>query len=169
MENKYVCFDIETTGLNAWYGDRVTCICAKTSEGDSFRMAVENESWLIQVFLEWLYSNSPKDHILVTMNGKHFDVPFILARAVLLKFNEPFWKTLLQYPHFDLAEITSKPVSLNNLAKLFGLKPKTGTGKDAIKLWNQRKLAKLKSYCTNDVELTEQIYLKHKKLTGEKE
>jgi hypothetical protein len=30
-DKKHITFDIETTGLNAWYGDRVTCICAKDS------------------------------------------------------------------------------------------------------------------------------------------
>jgi len=40
--------DIETTGLNAWYGDKVTCICAKTLDNSqSFRACVEDEPKLL--------------------------------------------------------------------------------------------------------------------------
>jgi DNA polymerase III epsilon subunit-like protein len=31
-KEKYIVLDIETTGLNPWYGDRITCICAKDNK-----------------------------------------------------------------------------------------------------------------------------------------
>ena len=70
-------FDIETTGLYPWEGDKVTCICAKTSEGREFKSASEDDAELIKDFNEWLKDLLVSDYVLVTKNGRRFDVPFI--------------------------------------------------------------------------------------------
>ena len=74
---------------------------------------------------------------------------------------------LTEFSHFDLQEITEKRVSLNDMAKLLGCKLKSSTGQDAIKLWEQGKYKELKEYCMNDVDVTEEVYLKYKALQTE--
>ena len=162
---KYVVFDIESTGLLSWYGDRITCICAKDSDGNRFSMVDENENSLIKSYLEWIKKRSPNNYFIITKNGKQFDIPFILARLALQK--EPGFKEglfILDYEHLDLHEITSKRVSLNDMAKLLGCIPKSGTGLNAIKLWNDGRYDALKNYCAQDVNTTEEVYLKWRSL-----
>jgi len=71
------------------------------------------------------------------------------------------------YDHFDLHEITKKWISLDDMARIIGCKLKTGTGKGAIQLWKERKIDELIKYCAQDVEVTEEVYLKHKQLRGD--
>jgi len=158
---KYIVFDLESTGLLFWYEDRITCICAKDSDGNRFSMVDENENSLIESYLEWIKKRSPNNYFIVTKNGKQFDIPFILTRLALhnkLRFKKGLF--ILNYEHFDLHKITSKRVSLNDMAKLLGCIPKSGTGLNAIKLWNDGKHDELKNYCAQDVNTTEEVYLK---------
>ena len=154
---KTITLDIETTGLNPYYGDRITCICAKdSSDGQKFSIIMEDEKMILDYFFLWI--NTRKEgYQLISKNGKMFDLPFMYVRAMqVLKAD---WSFLFQYPHFDLSDITySKYISLDDIAKLYGLSGKNGNGKNAIKLWQDRKFAELKEYCMHDVELTEMIY-----------
>jgi uncharacterized protein YprB with RNaseH-like and TPR domain len=165
---KYVVFDIETEGLHPWHGDRITCICAKDSDGNRFKMAQANERDMIQQFIIWMKRREPTDYILITQNGNHFDIPFLCTRMVILGFGESIYLYLTYYPHFDIAKITDRHISLNDLAKLFGCKQKTASGKDAIRFWKEKRFEALTKYCMNDVEVTEQVYLKHMMLVRDK-
>ena len=159
--------DIETTGLNPWYGDRITCICGKDSDGKRFGMVHQDELNIINQFLNWvLIDRESEDIFLVTKNGKQFDIPFIMARFTLNcglapKDIELF---LLIYDHFDLQEITRKRISLQAMAELLGCTPKSGTGMNAIKLWDEGRYDELKEYCAQDVDTTEEVFLKWKGL-----
>jgi len=156
-----VVFDIETSGLNPWYGDRITCICAKDSDKFEFQMVGNGENKLIDSFLRWINQRKSKKYFIITKNGKQFDIPFILTRLVLnagINLEEGLF--ILDYPHFDFQEIIDRPISLNNMAKLLKCSKKTGTSWSAIKLWEEKRFDELKAYCINDVEITEQIFLK---------
>lgn len=161
----YVVFDLEATGLNPWYGHRATCICARDSTGEEFQEVEEDEQKLICSFLEWLKKRSPENHLLITKNGRMFDVPFILTRMVHVKDLKPesgFF--ILDYEHLDLHELTDKWVSLNDMAKLFRCTTKSGSGKQAIRLWQEKRYQKLKAYCMQDVKTTEEVFLKWRRL-----
>ena len=71
--------DIETTGLLPWYGDKVTCICARDSNGDTFSEVNEIESELLDKFIDWL--SDKEDYSWISFNGKQFDIPFIMTRS----------------------------------------------------------------------------------------
>lgn len=179
---KYIVLDIETTGLNPWIVDRyfdgseVTCICAKAVTGKddhSFSMSRDriSESKLLSEFHGWLGGYSTYNYLLVTKNGKRFDIPFLLARCVVLKsdFGIPITLSeLTRYKQFDLHEITSKWVSLDDMAKLLGVPGKIGSGKNAINLFKSGRLKELEKYCMRDVEVTEQVFLRHQELKGMK-
>lgn len=168
-----VVFDIETTGLNPWLGDKITCICAKEiKSSESFYLTNKLEIEIIFQFLRWLRLFPPTDTTFITANGKQFDIPFICSRLSLAlldpnnsvskkEFLNPLF--LLSYDHFDiLNDITDKTISLNNFCRLFKIKPKQQNGKDAIRLFYEEKFKELEGYCLNDVELTKEAYLRYK-------
>ena len=83
-QSAYLILDIETTGLSPWYGDKITCICAKAVGGNidyPFAEAGDNEEEIITKFLHFAGRHSGKTFI--TKNGKGFDVPFIIVRTIL--------------------------------------------------------------------------------------
>ena len=158
----YVVFDIETTGLDPWYGDRVTCICAKDNCGGWYKNTGSSEEDVMAGFFGWLLDRPKESYLLVSKNGKRFDVPFLLSRSALIGgdcLNE-VGRAVLAYEHFDLQYLTKKWMSLDDLARLFGCTPKSGTGLDAIRLWNEGRLEELVAYCAQDVETTEEVFLK---------
>ena len=164
--------DIETTGLLPWYGDKVTCICARDSNGDTFSEVNEIESELLDKFIDWL--SDKEDYSWISFNGKQFDIPFIMTRSCLefglsdddLKCSYHFLKWNHIDLHEELRKLTGKRISLDTAAKLMGCDSKSGKGKDAIELWRQGRFDELKAYCMQDVEVTWQVYYKYKKLEG---
>ena len=163
---KSITLDIETTGLAAYYGSRITSIAAKDGDGNWFKKVGGPEKDLILVFLDWMTRKSPKKYFLVTHNGKTFDVPFILGRAEVV---DPDWrgpKMLLSYEHHDtkeMAELLGKRwKSLSALSKEYGCPLKSGSGLGAIDLWNQGRHRELLEYNVQDVECTEALYFKLK-------
>ena len=160
MNEKYIVFDIETTGLRAAEGCRVTCICAKDENDIWFRKAGQNEKEIIGEFFDWL--NKKEFDLLVSANGRDFDIPFLIMRAYMNEIPYTYVTRFLCKKHYDIInDITSNRISLNNLAKLYGFVGKSGTGYGAIDLFKNKEYISLLYYCTDDVNLTEQIYLKY--------
>ena len=163
MKENYIVLDIETTGLNPWYDDVVTCICVKGSKsGHDYHAVSKDEKSLLFDFFEWFKCNYIKDTLLITKNGKAFDIPFLLTRLFLnnaLRWEEDL--AILKFEHFDLHEVTSKWVRLSDMATLYGVENKSGSGLQAIKLFKDNKLEELKDYCWQDVIVTEQVYKRY--------
>ena len=130
----------------------------------------KDEIDLIQSFLNWISSYSDDDTFLVTKNGRQFDVPFLMVRRTLLDLFDKDSDSidLIDFDHFDLEEITSKRVGLQQIAEILNCTPKSGTGKDAIKLWREERFKELKDYCMQDVETTEEVFLGWRKLQNGK-
>jgi len=168
MNEKYIIFDIETTGLSPWYGNLITCICAKDSDGYIFCESLKDktELELMEDFRKWVLVRY--DNKLITVNGKEFDVPFLLTRLCLNNENITSTNVFLKIEHFDLCnDITDRRISLNNLAKLFNVKLKDGKGKFAPSLYFQKKFDELEKYCMIDVQITEEVYLKYMEMKNE--
>ena len=164
-KEKYIVLDIETDGICPWYGNRITCICARDFDGYKFAMIDQDEIKIINSFLGWLKHRSREEYFLITKNGKQFDIPFILTRLALRSnVNHKGALFLLVYEHLDLQELTKKKVSLDDMARLFKGRLKSGTGKNAIRLWRAERYDDLMKYCMQDVETTEEVYLKWKSL-----
>ena len=167
---RYIVLDIETTGLLPWYGSRITCICAKDSDGEIFQSCKENEKEIIFDFIDWLNFRKDVRYFFVTKNGKAFDIPFIIARMIKHEIYHEIINydhlDLLSYENIDLQELTSKPISLQAMAEFLGCKTKTGNGNLAIELWMTNQYDELKAYCMNDVLVTEEVFLKIMKIRG---
>jgi len=163
---KKIVFDIETTGLNV-LNSKITCICAKVINGSEYKGSHTNEKSLIKDFLKFLISE--KGDLLISANGKDFDLPFIFMRAFINGIEIREIDHLRRVEHFDvILDITDKKISLNNLARIYGFKLKSGDGLNAIKLFEDMKLEELMNYCMDDVLLTEKVYLKFKEVDNGK-
>ena len=163
-KSHHITFDIECTGLNPWYGDYVTCICAMDSNNETYQICSKKEQEMIHGFLDWVFLRSPEAYFLVTKNGRMFDVPFLCARLVLSpgtdKESNSAIQRLLSYDHFDLQDLTQKWVSLSDWATILKATPKLGDGMNAIRLWDEGRRKELLAYCMQDVETTDEVFLK---------
>lgn len=157
MRNIY--FDIETLGLKP-IESQITSICAK-AEIMPFKKTSILEKEILNSFKHWLTYYPPRDYQFVSKNGKMFDVPYILIRGLLKGVD---MGDILKYNHVDLQEITKGRVSLDDMAKLYGIGKKSGNGLKAIEWFNNGELDKVEDYCWDDVVLTEKIYLQWRKL-----
>ncbi|MFA6190663.1 MAG: ribonuclease H-like domain-containing protein [Candidatus Staskawiczbacteria bacterium] len=165
-QKRYIVFDIETTGLYPT-NSRITCICAKSISGNDYQGSHTNEQGLIKDFLNWVESENCE--LLISANGKSFDSNFILVRAYLNNLLSSYGIDFAKLEHFDIInDITDKMISLNNLARVYNLNLKSGSGVNAIKLWEEMKLNELMNYCMNDVILTENVYLKYMEIKNGK-
>lgn len=167
QDKRYIVLDIETTGLKPWFEDSITCICAKIGDKIfSVHRGWGSEANMLRALRDWLLKFKDKP-MIITKNGKMFDIPFILARASIYEINYSFLSELIDRKHFDLHEITDGWVHLADMAKLLCCKNKSGKGIDAIQLAKDKKWDVLAKYCMNDVEVTEQTYLKYMRLKND--
>jgi len=162
-----VALDIETTGLHPWQGDKITCICAKDSSTIFNEVVTKenSESQLLQHFMHWLFER--RNHMLLTIYGTTFDLPFIMTRLTMLDFDFNKYLFMMDMEHTDLKNTVKKWLSLNDYAKILNLPSKSGNGLNAIKLWEDGQYKVLARYCENDVLLTEAVYLKMLSLSGD--
>lgn len=148
---RHLTFDIETTGLDPMKS-RITCICARDSEGREFCFSENEEKAILKDFSLLFESNQIIS--LVSANGRDFDLPFILVRAFLNGFDYSPFQKIIEVVHFDIInDITQRKISLNNLARLYGFPMKNGNGLQAIELWKKGNIKDLINYCLEDVRL----------------
>jgi DEAD/DEAH box helicase domain-containing protein len=117
---------------------------------------------------EYLVFNSAKemakylldfDGLIVSFNGRRFDIPTLLNDCDIDTF---LW--LQQKKHLDLlADFYNNVkgrfrVSLNNIAENTIGEVKSGKGADAPLLFQQGKIGELVDYCKMDVQLTLEIF-----------
>jgi DNA polymerase elongation subunit (family B) len=180
---KFISFDIETTGLNAYNKDaRITCICAKDSEGYTMKgylkhndvdnydngLIEDREFTLIKKLIEFI--DNRKGYYLLSKNGIDFDIPFILTRATILEFEHSKYtpklmRLILRRKHIDIQLWTKRRISLQTMSELFGIPGKTlPSALGAIQLWKDHRYQKLMNYCLNDVELTIKMFNLRNKL-----
>jgi uncharacterized protein YprB with RNaseH-like and TPR domain len=164
---KYLALDLETTGLQPFYGHRITCICARTEDNDTFEATDIDEAQLLMDFYSWL-THSTDEYFFLTKNGKMFDIPFLVARAAQLFVAEDFksfMEAVLSYKHFDLQDIAW--VKLEVMANLMGVK-RLKEKENPITLWNNHQYKDLIFTCREDVRITIECYEKYTSFYPEK-
>jgi hypothetical protein len=114
-----------------------------------------------------MVEHSHMKSLCVTHNGIAFDIPFILSRG--WAFRHDMRGIYIYLEHFDTMKIAAKWISLQDLATLLQCDLKNGNGLNALYLYKAKKFDELENYCMQDVEVTEQIFLKWHQLKKEKE
>lgn len=146
----------------------------------------EREKSLIQAFLDYLNKKQPK---LVSYNGRSFDIPMLLLRAMKyhlsanayfeennLEFNKNKWENYRQRYcerfHLDLLEVlanygAARNLKLDILANLVGFPGKYDTSGDMVlEMYYAGELEKINTYCQSDVLNTYGLYLNYELLKG---
>ena len=145
-----------------------------------------NEREILGEFLRYLNKNNPK---LVSFNGRNFDLPAIMIRAMKhnlsaesyfetdnAKHNKNKWENYrARYSenfHIDLLDAVSafgaaRGIKLDVVCKMAGLVGKFDTsGDDVYRLYFAGEFRKIDEYCQSDVLNTYGLYLKYQLLQG---
>ena len=164
----HVTFAIETSGLAAWHGDRVICICAVDSRGDAYHASQPDEHQIIMGFIGWLLAHKAEDFFLLTRNGKIFHVPFLCARIEMdPELSEAERKELtnrlLAYDHMDLQEVQKGKGPRRELPDILNRTPDSGSRRYAYRLWKKGHYEKLIKYAMKAVTSTQEAFLAQRK------
>lgn len=154
----YICFDIETTGLNPLQ-DRITAIGLRSKDAE-LAIIEEDEKKLLEYFWKAAANNYPYVR-LVGFNCYGFDMPFIIIRSFKLGVKVVDVRGKVIDLRFVLSQGNKyQQGKLEDYAKLIGLKSKYNgyNGADAIKLWETKNILELEKYVLSDVEITFGIY-----------
>ena len=153
---------------------------------DSNANLIPNEREIISEFLRYLNKNNPK---LVSFNGRNFDLPAIMIRALKhnlsaesyfetdnAKHNKSKWENYRsrysEHFHTDLLDCLSsygavRGLKLDVICKMAGLVGKWDTsGDDVYRLYFAGEFRKIDEYCQSDVLNTYWLYLKYQLLQG---
>lgn len=158
--------DIETTGLSSFY-NRITSYSIRIEDQsikhkyELFGKAHNNEFLILNDFNKCISKYNTDNYYFVTKNGKNFDIPFLVLRGFVNCFDFRF---LIKYDHFDLQEITSGWVTLNDLSRLYGVENKSDKSINAINMFNEGRLEELLKYNHQDTLVTKQVFEKWKEL-----
>lgn len=198
----YLVIDLETVADPAWsppddkpsmlppaWACRVVCagwvrldgdlrlIDHGVDQGDERRLL-----WAFSASVEGFYKFARKFNqqaTVVTYNGRGFDIPVLLARALALgvpmswMFGREFVKRYSDREHLDLADAVTlngagRMMKLDDLARAMGLAGKDGTtGADVAALHAAGEHDKIARYCLGDCFITAQLLLRYKFVRGE--
>lgn len=146
----------------------------------------ENEKEMIENFLNFINKKEPK---LVSFNGRSFDIPMLMVRAMKYnlscpayfekenrELNKSKWDNYRsRYSdrfHVDLMDHIGefgavRGLKLDTLCKMAGLPGKYDVhGDEVTELYYNQEIKKIKEYCESDVLNTYWLYLKYELLKG---
>lgn len=152
----------------------------------NFAQDSQDEGAILGEFLSYLNKNNPK---LVSFNGRNFDLPAIMIRAIKYnlsaegyfeidnaKHNKNKWDNYrARYSenfHIDLLDSFSsfgaaRGIKLDVICKMAGIVGKFDThGDDVYRLFFAGEYEKIAQYCQSDVLNTYWLYLKYQLLQG---
>ena len=137
----------------------------------------KEEKAVVEDFNAFVARNKP---VLVSYNGRRFDLPVIMLRSMKYGLNmEWFVKTSeysRRYPptkHLDLCDILAEYgaasyTSLDNISHLVGLAGKKGMeGSKVQEEFEKGNLDKIRNYCLHDVVLTGSVFLRYLLVAGD--
>lgn len=123
----------------------------------------------------WTRITELKPDVIVTFNGYNFDIPFLIIRSSVkgikptLDINLVKWKYETSN-HFDCMQVLSANQTFLNVAleiscRVFKIPVPENrvSGEEVPKLYSKNEVETIKEHCRQDVEMTEQLYLKLKK------
>lgn len=145
-------FDIETKNLFEEVGKAdpalldISIVCVWDSETDQYTSYLEEE-------LPKLWPLIEKTEMLIGYNSDHFDIPLL---------DKYYPGDLKKIKSLDLLkEIRAsigRRVKLDSVAEATLGVGKNGHGLEAVRLWREGNITKLREYCINDVKITKEVY-----------
>lgn len=171
MAAKIVILDIESTSLE---GDAGILIGAGLiSETGRSEYLVARKTSEEKALLSKLVKRLESFDVLVTWNGRSFDLPFLTTR--LMKHGlDP--RPILRKPHIDLADLVKSRLRLtftylDHVCDFFGIVRKEGPmGLEVPHLYvrslegDEKASTAIREHCLDDLQATRQVFLKLKPL-----
>lgn len=171
---RVVVLDIETAALDptdekgalAAMSGRVVCIGMLIDDQKAITeitLADEDER---QIITEFWQTIAPGD-VLVGHNILDFDLRFLRQRSWILGIEPSRTIDTRRYYSRDVVDSlqlwsewngSKKGVSLDALGKVMGCGGKTGSGADVAKMWAERDIDSIKTYCQEDVRLAYRVF-----------
>lgn len=123
--------------------------------------------------LEDLLKKLEQYHIVITWNGKSFDMPFLISRAIKHDLKA---EALLSVYHIDMAEFVRNNLKLSrtdlfHVSKFLGIKKDVTTlGQDVPSLYvkaikgDKAAIRVIKNHCKDDLNVLRLVFLKLKPL-----
>lgn len=137
----------------------------------------KDEAGMLADFAEFMTRRKPH---LVTWNGRSFDLPVLLLRALRHGVSFPWYYQERDYRyrysqdgHLDLCDFladhgAARMTSLSGAARLIGLPGKDGVdGSQVEGLYHAGQLEALRQYCLSDVVQTAFVFLRYRLLIGQ--
>lgn len=152
----------EQAALNAITG-KVLCIGIGSGHS-SFRLIEGTEPEILTKFWDWLQQELHAANACIGFNILGFDLPFLMRRSWTLNVRGPSVLRRGRYWNDNLIDIMDmwtlgnreQRISLDNMAKTFGVGAKTGNGKDFAAMYLSvmpEKREEAINYVKNDIEL----------------
>jgi uncharacterized protein YprB with RNaseH-like and TPR domain len=171
MAAKIVILDIETTSLGADAGVLVGAgLMSVVGPGEYLEARRTSEE---KSLLSKLVKRLESYDVLVTWNGRSFDIPFLTTR--LMKHGlDP--RPFLRKPHIDLADVVKSRLRLtftylDHVCDFFQIDRKKGPmGLDVPHLYvralegDRKALLSIREHCLDDLQATRHVFLKLKPL-----
>lgn len=171
MAAKIAVLDIETTSLEADAGVVIGAgLATETGRSEYLEATRTSEERSLLVKLE---KRLESFDVIVTWNGRGFDLPFLTTRLMRHELDP---RSLLRKPHIDLADIVRSRLRLtftylDHVCDFFQIDRKKGPmGLDVPRLHVQalegdrKALASIREHCLDDLQATRQVFLKLKPL-----
>jgi predicted PolB exonuclease-like 3'-5' exonuclease len=137
----------------------------------------KDEAGMLADFADFMTKRKPH---LVTWNGRSFDLPVLLLRALRHGVSFPWYYQERDYRyrysqdgHLDLCDFladhgAARMTSLSGAARLIGLPGKDGVdGSQVEGLYHAGQLEALRQYCLSDVVQTAFVFLRYRLLVGQ--
>jgi uncharacterized protein len=171
MTAKIVILDIETTSLEADAGVLVSAgLMSDTGRAEYLEARRTSEE---KTLLSKLAKRLESYDVIVTWNGRGFDIPFLTTRLMKHELDP---RPLLRKPHIDLADVVKSRLRLtftylDHVCDFFQIDRKKGPmGLDVPHLYvralegDRKALVSIREHCLDDLRSTRQVFLKLKPL-----
>jgi uncharacterized protein len=171
MAARIVILDIETTSLEADAGTLLSAgLMSDTGRGEYLEARKTSEE---KPLLSKLAKRLESFDVVVTWNGRSFDIPFLTTRLMKHELDP---RPILRKPHIDLADVVKSRLRLtftylDHVCDFFQIERKKGPmGLDVPHLYvralegDRKAAASIREHCLDDLRATRQVFLKLKPL-----
>ena len=145
------------------YNKNIAFIDLLANEGISV-VLFDNEKLLLEYIIDLINQAVMNSSIIVTFNGKKFDFPFILYRALINKTTNVIYsykeyiKPYAFEPHFDLRQLLDEG-SLNEISHIINNTDfNDANGADLIEMIDKNQYYDAVKKLVNDLEKTEKLF-----------
>ena len=171
MAARIVILDIETTSLEADAGTLVSAgLMSDVGRGEYLEVKTTSDE---KPLLLRLVKRLESYDVMVTWNGRSFDIPFLTTRLMKHALDP---RPILRKSHIDLADIVKSRLRLtftylDHVCDFFGIERDKGPmGLEVPQLFvkalegDQMALKSIRDHCLDDLKVTREVFLKLKPL-----